>query len=175
MSTPASNVDVSPMVFTEFVSNGRRYRTDRPLVFSVEYLDEDEMYLIEGEFEIALWAPTRDEVWLMLIETMDWMWRHVAEAAPEVLGRVSLEMGSKLRERFMLVTDAAATAPHPTRVRRPDRLSALAGRLRSDDAPRRVHSLIPPRRLSWTYGVRSCVAAAVAPVCPLTCRLIALM
>ncbi len=120
MATPISNVDVSPMVFTEFVSNGRRYRTDRPLVFSVEFLDEDEMYLIEGEFEIALWAPTREEVWSMLMETMDWMWRHVAEGDRERLGRVSLEKGSKLRERFALVTDGAATAPHPTRVRRPD-------------------------------------------------------
>ena len=107
MTTPASDIDVSPMILDEFVSSGRSYRTDRPLTFSVEYLDEDEMYLIEGEFEIALWAPTREEVWLMLIETMDWMWRHVAEGAPERLGRVSLEKGSKLRERFTLVTDAA--------------------------------------------------------------------
>ena len=107
MTTPASDIDVSPMIFTEFVSNGRRYRTEQPLVFTTEYLEEDEMYLIEGEYEIALWAPTREEVWDMLTETMDWMWREMAEGDPEVLGRVPLEQGAKLRERFALVSDAA--------------------------------------------------------------------
>lgn len=106
MTTPTSDIDVSPMVFTEFVSNGRRYRTDRPLVFTTEYLDEDEMYLIEGEFEIALWAPTREAVWDMLTETMDWMWRVLVEGDPEVLGSVPLAQGAKLRERFTLVPDA---------------------------------------------------------------------
>ena len=107
MTTPASEIDVSPMVFTEFVSNGRRYRTDKPLVFTVEYLEEDEMYLIEGEFDIALWHTTRAEVWDVLTETMDWMWRHIAEGDPETLGRVPLEQGAALRERFTLATDAA--------------------------------------------------------------------
>ncbi len=107
MTTPASEIDVSPMVFTEFVSNGRRYRTEEPLVFTTEYLDEDEMYLIEGEFDIALWAPTREKVWDMLIETMDWMWRELAEGDPELLARVPLEQGAQLRERFTLVPDAA--------------------------------------------------------------------
>lgn len=107
MTTPASEIDVSPMVFTEFVSDGRLYRTDEPLIFTTEYLDEDEMYLIEGEFEIALWATTRAEVWDMLSETVDWMWRELAEGDPAVLGSVTLEKGAKLRERFTLVTDAA--------------------------------------------------------------------
>lgn len=106
MTTPASDVDVSPMVLDEFVSNGRRYRTERPLVFTTEYLDTDEMYLIEGEFDIALWAPTREEVKDMLNETMDWMWRELVEADPELLGRVPLERGAKLRERFAPVPDA---------------------------------------------------------------------
>ncbi len=106
MITPASEIDTSPMIFTEFVSEGRRYRTDRPLVFTAEYLDEDDMYLIEGEFEVALWAPTRQEVWDMLTETMDWMWRTLAEGDPETLGRIPREQGAKLRARFALVPDA---------------------------------------------------------------------
>ena len=107
MATPASDIDVSPMILTEFVSNGRRYRTEEPLVFTTEYLDEDEMLLIEGEFDIALWAPTREEVWDMLTETLDWMWRELAEGDPELLARVPLEQGAQLRERFTLVPDAA--------------------------------------------------------------------
>ena len=106
MTTPASEIDVSPMVFTEFVSGGRRYRTDRPLIFTTEYLDEDEMFLIKGEYEIALWAPTREEVWDMLAETVDWMWRSLVEADPESLGRVPLERAAMLRRRFSLVLDA---------------------------------------------------------------------
>ena len=106
MTTPASKIDVSPMIFTEFVSNGQRYRTDQPLVFTTEYLDEDEMYLIEGEYEIALWAPTREEVWDLLAETMDWMWQSLVEGDPESLGRVPLERAAKLRQRFSLVLDA---------------------------------------------------------------------
>lgn len=107
MATPASGIDVSPMILDEFVSGGRRYRTEQPLVFATEYLDEDEMYLIQGEFDIALWAPTREEVWDMLTETMAWMWRDLAEGDPELLGRIPLEQGAKLRERFTPVMDAA--------------------------------------------------------------------
>ena len=107
MTTPASDIDVSPMVLEEFESEGRRYRTEQPLVFTTEYLDEDEMYLIQGEFDIALWAPTREEVWDMLIETMDLMWRGLVESDPELLGRIPREQGKKLQARFTLVTDAA--------------------------------------------------------------------
>ena len=107
MTTPASDVDVSPMVFTEFESGGKRYRTDAPLVFSVEYLDEDEMFLIEGEFDIALWAPTREDLWDMLSETMEMMWRRLAEGDPERLARVPQETGKKLRDRFTQVSGAA--------------------------------------------------------------------
>lgn len=106
MATPASDIDVSPMVLDEFLSGGRRYRTDRPLVFTTEYLDEDEMFLLQGEFDISLWAPTREEVWDMLTETMDWMWRALVESDPENLGRVPLEQGAKLRERFKPAPDA---------------------------------------------------------------------
>ena len=107
MTTPASDIDVSPMILDEFVSGGRCYRTEQPLVFTTEYLDEDEMYLIQGEFEIALWAPTREEVWDVLSETMDWMWRVLVEGDPERLGKIPLGQGAKLRERFTPVTDAA--------------------------------------------------------------------
>ena len=107
MTTPTSEIDVSPMILDEFLSGGRRYRTDQPLVFTTEYLDEDEMYLIQGEFDIALWGPTREVVWDMLTETMDWMWRDLVEGDPELLGRIPLQQAVKLRERFTPVTDAA--------------------------------------------------------------------
>ena len=107
MTTPASDVDVSPMILDEFVSGGQRYRTEQPLVFTTEYLGEDEMYLIQGEFDIALWAPTREDVWDVLSETMDWMWRHFAEGDPEQLDGVAADRGVELRERFEQVADAA--------------------------------------------------------------------
>ena len=107
MTTPASDIDVSPMILDEFVSGDRRYRTEQPLVFTTEYLDEDEMYLIQGEFDIALWAPTREEVWDVLSETMDWMWRHFAEGDPEQLDGVAADRGVELRERFEQEADAA--------------------------------------------------------------------
>ena len=107
MTTPASEIDTSPMIFTEFVSNGRRYRTDRPLVFTTGYLDEDEMYLIEGEFDIALWAPTREEVWDVLLDHFDWMWRHFAQGDPAQVDGVALELGSELKRRFRLVQNAS--------------------------------------------------------------------
>ena len=107
MTTPASEIDVSPMIFTEFVSNGRRYRTDEPLVFTVEYLEEDEMYLIEGEYDIALWDTTRAEVWDMLLDYFEWAWRDFAEGDAAGLDGVAAEFGAELRRRFRLTPDAA--------------------------------------------------------------------
>ena len=77
---------VSPMVFTEFVSEGKRYRTEQPLVFTVSYIEEDEVYLLEGEYHTILWGATREEAWDVLIDDFDWKWRHIAEADPEETG-----------------------------------------------------------------------------------------
>jgi len=106
MATPASDIDLSPMVFTEFVSNGKRYHTDRPLVFKVSYLEEEEVYLIEGEFHTILWGATREEAWNVLIDDFDWKWRRIAEADPEELAPFYAEMRAVLRQRFSPVSHA---------------------------------------------------------------------
>ena len=107
MTTPASEIDVSPMVFTEFVSSGRRYRTDEPLVFTVEYLEEDGMYLIEGEYRTILWGETREVVWDVLLDHFEWMWRHFAQGDPAEVDSVALELGAELKRRFSLVPNAS--------------------------------------------------------------------
>ena len=109
MTTPASDIDVSPMVFTEFVSNGRRYRTNEPLVFTIEYSEEDGvgLYLFEGEYNIMHGAETREECWDLIDDTLGVLWRELAEADPDGMDAVAVERGAELRERFKLVTDAA--------------------------------------------------------------------
>ena len=106
MATPASDIDLSPMVFTEFVSNGKRYRTKKPLVFKVSYIEENEVYLLEGEYHTILWGATREEVWDVLIDDFDWKWRRIAEADPEELAPFYADMRVGLRQRFSLVSRA---------------------------------------------------------------------
>ncbi len=108
MATPTSNVDVSPMVFTEFVSNGRRYRTSNPLIFTIEYVEEDGegLFLFEGEYNIISGAYSREEAWDMIDESLAVMWESYAEGDPARLDGVAVEFGSELMERFQLVDDA---------------------------------------------------------------------
>lgn len=109
MTTPASDIDVSPMVFTEFVSNGKRYRTDKPLVFTFEYSEEDGegLYLFEGEYNIISGAYSRDEAWDMIDESLSVFWQDYAEGDPARLDGVAVEFGAELRGRFQLVDDAS--------------------------------------------------------------------
>ena len=109
MTTPASEIDVSPMIFTEFVSEGRRYRTDRPLVFKFEYVEEDGvgLYLYEGEYNIMHGAETREECWDLIDDTLGFLWRELAEGNQDRMDGVAIERGAELRARFQLVTDAA--------------------------------------------------------------------
>ena len=108
MATPASDIDLSPMIFTEFVSDGRRYRTDRPLVFTFEYSEEDGvgLYLFEGEYNIISGAYSREEAWDMIDDALAVNWRDFAEADPVGLDGVAVEFGAELRMRFKLVADA---------------------------------------------------------------------
>ena len=107
MTTPASAIDLSPMIFTEFVSEGRRYRTTEPLVFTFDYAEDDGIYLFEGEYNIISGAETREEAWDMIDDSLEWMWREYAEADPAGMDGVAVEFGAELRARFKLVTDAA--------------------------------------------------------------------
>ena len=109
MTTPASEVDVSPMIFTEFVSDGRRYRTEEPLVFTFEYSEEGGvgLYLFEGEYNIMYGAETREECWDIIDDSLAVLWREIAECDPGLLDGVAQDLAAELRRRFQLVTDAS--------------------------------------------------------------------
>ena len=109
MTTPASQVDVSPMVFTEFVSNGRRYRTSNPLIFTIEYVEEDGegLFLFEGEYNIISGAYSREEAWDMIDDALAVMWESYAEGIPSRMTSGAQELGQRLRNRFALVSDAS--------------------------------------------------------------------
>ena len=109
MTTPASKIDVSPMVFTEFVSSGRLYRTDEPLVFTIEYSEEDGegLYLYEGEYNIMHGAETREECWDLIDDTLGVLWREYAESTSDRMTLGAKELGQDLRRRFQLVTDGS--------------------------------------------------------------------
>ena len=107
MTTPASDIDVSPMVFTEFVSNGQRYRTTEPLVFQIEHVidDGEALWLFEGEYNIVSGAYSRGEAWDMIDDQLGWLWREYAEQPPDNMTLGARELGESLRQRFQLVTD----------------------------------------------------------------------
>ena len=109
MATPASDIDVSPMIFTEIVSDGRRYRTDKPLVFTFEYSVEDGvgLYLFEGEYNIMHGAETREECWDLIDDSLGFLWREYAESSSERMTLGAKELGQDLRQRFHLVADGS--------------------------------------------------------------------
>ena len=90
MATPASDIDVSPMIFTEFVSQGKRLpQLIEPLVFNLRATSKKRKAWVSicsrGNINIMHWGATRDEAWDVLIDDFDWKWRHIAEADPEEL------------------------------------------------------------------------------------------
>ncbi len=109
MTTPAPPVDISPMVFTKFVSKGRRYRTMKPLVFTFEYVEEDGkgIYLFEGEYNIISGAYSREEAWEMIEDALTVMWESYAEGLSDQMTIGAQELGKRLRDRFELVADAS--------------------------------------------------------------------
>ena len=100
---PKAKVDVSPIVVTEIMVDGRRLVAEEPLRFEVRVEDSDEgsWVSITGPFEIMLGAPTRAEVGVLLQDEFAFLWHVYAEAEPLTLSPGAQRLREELRGRLI--------------------------------------------------------------------------
>ena len=106
---PKTDVDISPIVVSEIVVDGRRLVAKEPLRFEVTF-DDDEvepLYELEGPLGIYLFAETRELLIDMLYDVLGVMWRDFAEGDPAGLSSDAQHLGEELRHRFASVAGAA--------------------------------------------------------------------
>ena len=67
-------IDVSPIEIAEFQCENEILRPNPPLKFQVEYEHEESLYTLEGDFDMNLYAYSRQELESMLIEVRQFWW-----------------------------------------------------------------------------------------------------
>lgn len=101
-------VDVSPIIVTEIVVDGRRLVAKQPIRYEVVFEDdaEEPLYKLEGEFDMYLFAETREILIDMLHDVLEVLWQDFAEADLAELSGRAQELGEELRRRFGGVASA---------------------------------------------------------------------
>ena len=72
-------IDVSPIEVTDLSVQDEHLKAEPPLVFQVEFDKCAACYTLEGDFEIYLYAFSREELESSLIELLQFMWRDYAK------------------------------------------------------------------------------------------------
>ena len=106
---PKTDVDISPIVVTEIVVDGRRLVAREPLRFEVTYEEEDgeAFFALEGEFGITLAAEMREELEDILEDTLHVFWREFAQEDPGRMTSGAWKLREELLQRFTDVRNAA--------------------------------------------------------------------
>lgn len=107
-----TEVDLSPLVLAEIEVDGIRLAATEPIRFDV-VLEDDEvepLFVIEGEFDIILAAPTRAELVVMLEDELAFLWEHFAQGDPAHLDLQAVQLGRDLRKRFTEPSSATQVA-----------------------------------------------------------------
>ena len=76
------------------------YRANPPLRFHVSYDAEDQLYDLEGDFEIALSADSRPQLLRDLNEVLSMLWIDYAQEEPERLSPKARDLRAELLDRF---------------------------------------------------------------------------
>lgn len=106
---PKTPVDLSPIVISEIVVEGRRLVATPPLRFDVVFEPDDDepLFTIEGEFDIIEYATSREMLIDVLYDTLEIMWRDFVGADPAKISPRAHELGVALNRRFGDVVGAA--------------------------------------------------------------------
>ena len=106
---PKAGADVSPIVVTEIVVDGRRLVAQEPLRFEVTYEEEDgeAFFALEGAFGIILAAEMREELEDILEDTLQVFWREYAQEDPGRMTSGAWKLRAELLQRFTEVPNAA--------------------------------------------------------------------
>ena len=106
---PKAGMDVSPIVVTEIVVDGRRLVAREPLRFEVTYEEEDgeAFFALEGAFGVTLVAETREELKDIMEDTLEVFWREFAQENPGRMTSGAWKLREELLQRFTEVRNAA--------------------------------------------------------------------
>ena len=77
-----------------------RYRADPPLRFHVTYDAEDQLYDLDGDFEISLSANSRPQLLQELNEVLSMLWIDYAQEQPDRLSPKAQDLRTELRDRL---------------------------------------------------------------------------
>ena len=110
---PKTPVDVSPIVVSEIVVEGRRLAARAPLRFEVSLNpgDPEPFLLLEGPLDIILFAETREQLIDGLEDELEILWRDFAVGDQSRLDGSAQRLGAEMRGLFLRATDAAQVPP----------------------------------------------------------------
>ncbi len=93
-------VDKSPIEIREVVFGGAHYRADPPLRFEVSFNPEDQLYDLDGEFDINLSAETRPQLKDDLDDSLAMLWAEYAQEDRSRLSPKAQDLRNEILGRF---------------------------------------------------------------------------
>ena len=93
-------LDDGDIELTELSLYNVLYRADPPLRFHITYDAEDQLYDLNGDFEISLSADSRPQLLLELNEVLSMLWIDYAQEEPERLSPKARDLRTELLNRL---------------------------------------------------------------------------
>ena len=95
-----AKVDTSSIEITEIQINDERLKAEPPLHYVVKFHDEDLFYSLHGDFDIDLWAITREELEDQLDEHIKDCWLEIANEEDSKLNSGAQKLKRELLARL---------------------------------------------------------------------------
>lgn len=93
-------LDESDIELSELFLYNVLYRADPPLRFRIHYDSEDQLYSLDGDFDISLSAGSRHQLLPELREVLSMLWSDYAQEEPQRLSPKSCELRAELLDRL---------------------------------------------------------------------------
>ena len=106
-SWAGQKVDESPVEVCELTIDNVHYTIDPPLHFDVEFDDEDQLYDLQGDFDVTLSDESRSELMAALDATLKMLWNEYALEDPQRLSPKGRRLRDEIRRRFRGMRDGA--------------------------------------------------------------------
>ena len=93
-------VDESSIEISNLYIDNISYRADPPLRFSVHFDQKDQLYDLDGDFNITVFAESRSDLETELLEELRMLWLEYAQDDPKRLSREARKLRKELRARL---------------------------------------------------------------------------
>ena len=93
-------IDERPVEISDLYIDNVSYRANPPLLFSVHFDQKDQLYDLDGDFDITVFAESRSGLDTALREELRMLWLEYAQEDPERLSREARKLRKELRGRL---------------------------------------------------------------------------